>query len=623
MNEAEATLPLISIIVPVWNVESLLPKCLNSLLEQTYRNLEIILVDDGSPDSSGLICDCFAKRDSRIKVIHQRNAGVSAARNAALDAATGAYFGFVDPDDWCAPDMFEFLYRGLVRHEADISACCYYRVAKGKTTYANCDGIDRVYSRDGIIENIITQFDFRVVFWNKLFKRELFDGVRFPEGVIFEGLRTMPKVLLKADKAVYLGSPKYYYYDFVKSYVNNWKLTLLLDRPISFICQYEMLAAGYPNLVPQMLSNFVAALIDVKKCWRTVSGKEARGCREKFDRIAAFCRKEVFGNPAAALTTGESLMLRCMCWGNAVGIKCAYLIGGVVSFLRLKNNRKAPAEKKSCSFEDMPARKLEVLHGLHERLLGIMADVDRLCRAHGLRYYLYGGTLLGAVRHGGFIPWDDDVDLVMPRDDFEKFGRICKEELADKYFWQTCFTDPEYPMLFAKIRCNETFVREEKWDGRKMHKGVYIDILPLDGFPENKFYGWLVLRLMSFLHQACAFDKSHSHLPIWRLAFWILKKLPPVVSYRLREQVMRFSDRHGRGGLVCSFGSHYQPMTRRVLRREWFGTPREMNFAGHSFYAPENYEAYLLHLFGKRYMEMPPPELQVCHGDLDSVIIEL
>ena len=118
--------PLISIIVPVWNVDQFLEKCLDSLLCQTYDNLQIILVDDGSLDASGQICDIYAKKDRRIEVIHQENAGVCNARNTALRHVKGDYIGFVDPDDWAAPDMFEYLLQGIERENADIACCHYY-----------------------------------------------------------------------------------------------------------------------------------------------------------------------------------------------------------------------------------------------------------------------------------------------------------------------------------------------------------------------------------------------------------------------------------------------------------------------------------------------------------------
>ena len=124
--------PTISIIVPVYNVEEYIHKCINSILAQTYKDFELILINDGSPDNSGIICDEYARADSRIKVIHQQNSGLSAARNAGLAVAKGDYIGFVDSDDWIDKSMYESMITEAQTLEADIVICDYYKVKKKK-----------------------------------------------------------------------------------------------------------------------------------------------------------------------------------------------------------------------------------------------------------------------------------------------------------------------------------------------------------------------------------------------------------------------------------------------------------------------------------------------------------
>ena len=131
---------MISIIVPIYNVEKYLPQCLDSLISQTYRDIEIILVDDGSPDKCPEICDAYAKKDARIKVVHQINGGVSSARNTGLKASRGEYIGFVDPDDWVAPEMYEKMMEALADHKADLAICGYQ--------YCHADGSMIVSKRD-------------------------------------------------------------------------------------------------------------------------------------------------------------------------------------------------------------------------------------------------------------------------------------------------------------------------------------------------------------------------------------------------------------------------------------------------------------------------------------------
>lgn len=172
-------LPLISVIVPVYKVEAYLDKCISSITGQTYRNLEIILVDDGSPDRSGKICDEWATKDSRIRVIHQENAGGGAARNAALDAAQGELIAFVDSDDYIASDMFEHLY-GLLEQRAEIAECGHVDVFDDQAVFSCTDTAVRTYTVREAMEEHIHDRIFRQLIWNKLYRCEVIGDIRFP-----------------------------------------------------------------------------------------------------------------------------------------------------------------------------------------------------------------------------------------------------------------------------------------------------------------------------------------------------------------------------------------------------------------------------------------------------------
>jgi len=206
-----AILPKISVIVPVYNVENYVSKCLDSIIGQTYKNLEIIVVNDGSTDNSGHICEDYAKRDERITLIHQNNQGLSMARNNALDVASGEYMGFVDSDDWIAPDMFFALYDNAAAHEADISMCNFYYVsASGELSpYSSesaetkiLDGIYKIAHNIRLSNNCV---------WNRIYRRHLFDDIRFPKGKAFEDIFVMHKLVDRANKVVLSPECKYYY----------------------------------------------------------------------------------------------------------------------------------------------------------------------------------------------------------------------------------------------------------------------------------------------------------------------------------------------------------------------------------------------------------------------------
>ena len=202
---------LISIIVPVYNIEKYLQKCIKSIINQTYKNIEIILVDDGSKDNSGKICDEFKQIDNRIKVIHKENGGLSDARNAGLKIAKGEYIGFVDSDDYIAQDMFETLYKLAKENNADISIVSFYEIYNGKVIgvrdFKSLEEMDKIEAmKELLIDTKIQSYA-----WNKLFKKELFENIEFPTNKNFEDIATTLLLFEKANKVMLLEDPKYYY----------------------------------------------------------------------------------------------------------------------------------------------------------------------------------------------------------------------------------------------------------------------------------------------------------------------------------------------------------------------------------------------------------------------------
>lgn len=258
MNKHDTTFDissLISIIVPVYKTEIYLHKCLNSIVNQTYKNLEIILVDDGSPDNCGKICDEYAAQDLRIKVIHQNNEGLSAARNAGLKIAAGDYIGFVDSDDWVDADMYEVLYNGIIEYEAQIAICGYYDIADNKCREIR-EKHTTVCGPGDAIHHLILDRTFTNHAWNKLYKRELFDGVLFPYGRAFEDIATTYKLFEKAQHIVCLNSSKYYYLRRKDSIIGARTIKNKADRCILIYERYNDLVKRYPQEKELLLSKF-------------------------------------------------------------------------------------------------------------------------------------------------------------------------------------------------------------------------------------------------------------------------------------------------------------------------------------------------------------------------------
>lgn len=204
---------LISIVIPVYNVERYLKKCINSIVNQSYKNIEIILVDDGSTDNSSEICDEYIKKDDRIKVIHKENGGLSDARNKGIDMAKGKYITFVDSDDYVENLYIEKLYEAICKQNAVVAICAIYKINEN----------EQIISKIGYQENLVksgkeTLKDLyqghsleNIVAWNKMYDITLFGELRYPFGKLHEDEFTTYKILYTADKVAIIADPLYYY----------------------------------------------------------------------------------------------------------------------------------------------------------------------------------------------------------------------------------------------------------------------------------------------------------------------------------------------------------------------------------------------------------------------------
>ncbi|WP_019205920.1 glycosyltransferase family 2 protein [Limosilactobacillus ingluviei] len=206
--------PLISVIIPIYNVEAYLERCLNAVAKQDYQNLEVILVDDGSLDDSGIIADQFAKHDSRFKVIHQENAGLSAARNHGLEVMHGEYVTFIDSDDYVTPDYISFMYQLLAdtNFTAPMALCSLMNVYSATGRRQNCgDGSRVVLSGKECIEKMCYHDLVDTCAYAKLCKSEMYQQVRFPEGKLFEDIATSYQLFMQAEQVACGFTAKYYY----------------------------------------------------------------------------------------------------------------------------------------------------------------------------------------------------------------------------------------------------------------------------------------------------------------------------------------------------------------------------------------------------------------------------
>lgn len=248
----------------------------------------------------------------------------------------------------------------------------------------------------------------------------------------------------------------------------------------------------------------------------------------------------------------------------------------------------------------------ELLERLHHKEVEILKEFDRICCKYNLRYYLIAGSLLGAIRHKGFIPWDDDIDVAMPRDDYEKFVVICKKELNSNFFLQTSDTDPNWKRYYGKLRMNGTLFVERKNEHMLHHQGIFIDIFPLD-------CGKMVVGRIGRLKSRCVIlINNHLLMCNNERPFTLPHKMvdlivPPFVFYLLRRKWLS-----NRGDSYLNYGGLYG-IAKESFLIEQFDPPVFVEFEGEKFKAPNDYHSYLCKLYGESYMELPPEDKRITH----------
>lgn len=260
----------ITIVVPVYKVEQYLKKCVDSIINQSYRHLEILLVDDGSPDNSGEICDEYARKDKRVRVIHKKNGGLSDARNTALEIATGDYVMFVDSDDWIDANACEKLAEIISEKNADIVVFGYYKIYEsGKSKRATTDNPRLISSSEGIRFMITFEDKVGNFACNKIYSKSLFDGVRFPVGKLYEDQGTTYKLFHKAERIYLSDLPLYFYLQRSSSISADWYRMDAINTRIDFweerLC---FLKDNYPDLADaqtaQIIGDFLVGRVKLK-----------------------------------------------------------------------------------------------------------------------------------------------------------------------------------------------------------------------------------------------------------------------------------------------------------------------------------------------------------------------
>ncbi len=311
----------ISIILPVYNTEQYIFRCLDSIICQEFENLEIILVDDGSNDNCGAICNEYAKLDSRIEVIHQVNAGQSRARNVGVGIAKSEYIGFVDSDDWILPQMFEKLKENILAAGADIVNCGVLRHGEEGVIVSRFDHFPVKVSNTETGVQLVLLGRIPTAPWNKLYKQTIFRDIRFPEGMYYEDEYIMPYIFDKASKIVYLDEQLYAYNERVGSTIHSAFSKKDIDQLDALHDHIQSFSKRYPDLMIKLQKRYYDACCSVfTKALVFHAAEETK--RKIFERLQSSL------NDIRPLLKGGNLL-------EAKIAKCGYYVYTIYRLFRL------------------------------------------------------------------------------------------------------------------------------------------------------------------------------------------------------------------------------------------------------------------------------------------------
>lgn len=296
---------LVSVIVPVYKVESHIRKCIYSIMHQTYKNLEIILIDDGSPDLCGEICDEMAAKDTRIRVVHQKNKGLSEARNQGIKICRGMYILFVDGDDYIESKTIECLLQASLDTSADVSCCGYIKETKNESIAHILTETKKHYDDNEKIVIAMMNGELSLRVWDKLWKRELFDtGVFFPPGRNFEDISTTWRLLIKSHRIVCVPDILFHYVVRDDSITRTKTMKNLIDRWTAFKERYDEMALK-SNAFYLICTN--DCLETIGYIWRWLYGVDKE---ERFEYEKVLCEMKLFLEDHKALIRGCPMTTR-------------------------------------------------------------------------------------------------------------------------------------------------------------------------------------------------------------------------------------------------------------------------------------------------------------------------
>lgn len=594
----------VSVIVPVYNVEKYLPKCLDSLVNQTLEDIEIIVVNDGSPDNSQVIIDEYASRyPGKIRPLIKENGGLSDARNFGITYAKGEYIGFVDSDDYVRNDMFEILYNKADEEDSDVVVCNYNKFSDD--SMKNIVEIKHIDYFNNCVEDVPEiLLESKSLACNKIYRREWYieHDFKFPVGQWYEDSAVVYNMLYLANKVSAVTNCLYFYRtDREESITNsiNDKIFDIFKSCESIIIFYRNHTCNKNvlNVADRICQIHLFVRLHALIKYGTIKLKIAYYTK-LLDFFAKYMPKWA-NNPYYEKVKKQTLTLKIL---HKPHLMYLYLLvpSGLIN--NIKRILKKENKKLSNYINHDRLRQLQLIE------LDILKEIDRICKENELTYYLGEGSLLGAIRHQGFIPWDDDLDIVMPRVDYEKFLEIADRCLNDKYICLNERQEPNYYLPFTKIISlnNYGFIDKlNKFDDK--YRGPYVDVFPLDYCKElnaagikHKYNKIRSIRDALLLKSEIIKPKSKKRKVINILSKFITNRQ---LFAMLRKEMMCYDENVPN---MCNFASSYH-ISKQIVPKEVYGEPKYVPFEDGMFPVPADSHTLLRTIYGN-YMKMPPIE---------------
>lgn len=603
--------PIISVIIPAYNSAATLERAVFSI--GNNPDIEILIIENGSSDNTVEIISKLLSNDSRIAMFTSPK-GVSIARNIGLDNAKGQYVFFLDADDFFEDNAIEKM---IEYSKKDYDLICFGHYNKNiekKQSQKDVFSLDQ--SIDIKCKMLSSPFTYMAC-WSKLFSKKIIDsyGIRFNESLVVAEDGDFVINYLQYANSIILSHHSLYHYSISSESTMNRYDPYIIKKYIKALCFSKLSIKEQSPLINQAFGKYILQHLNLMMVRGPFSTGCSIGIRKKIYILKKTCSIKIIQealNEVCIKDISDLRMIPLFLLKHRL-----YLVTGGIYALRGIRNKLRTISFSNHRNKGMSLNPLS-LNQIKHIELDILLSFDELCKKNNLYYTLCGGTLLGAVRHKGFIPWDDDIDVLMPRPDYERLLNgedidfSCLPENIKIASWKNRKTI--FP--FIKLLDTRTII-DSKYINDKCSNNLWIDVFPIDGNPTKKgelhrlYNTSLLLRSILKIKMARMGEGKNIIKKVIKPVFKVLYFPIPIylLDYIIdrNAQKYRFRDSRYVGGVVWGYGAQ------EAIEKKAYLSPKSMMFEEHDFNVPSNYHEYLTNLYGD-YMQVPPEDKRITHN---------